>query len=156
MLSFQLDGFRFQVRAAAVFIDEGHVLAHRAPADDYWSLPGGRVEAGEDAASTLRREMVEEIGQEIVCHRLVYLTEAFFEIAAQPNHEIGLYFLASLPAASGLLDKTRSHVGIEGGVSLEFRWWPIEGLRGIDLRPNFLREALRSIPDGMQHVVHRE
>lgn len=156
MLSFHLDGFRFQVRAAAVVIDEGYVLVHKAPADGYWSLPGGRVEAGEDAASTLRREMAEELGQAIVCHRLVFLTEAFFEIAAQRNHEVGLYFLASLPPASGLLDKTRSHVGIESDVALEFRWLPIDALRGIDLRPSFLRESLRSIPDGIQHVVHRE
>ena len=38
------------------------VLRGRPPAEGTWSLPGGRVEAGEDDATAVAREVLEETG----------------------------------------------------------------------------------------------
>lgn len=48
MISVNIAGHRFQLRAAAVVVHGGFVLLHRLQGDAFWALPGGRVEPGED------------------------------------------------------------------------------------------------------------
>lgn len=54
---------------AAALIRDGRVLAARRSAPHRlaggWEFPGGKLEPGEDAASALARECVEELGVEI-------------------------------------------------------------------------------------------
>ena len=155
MISVDIAGHRFQLRAAAVVVDDGRVLLHRLEGDTYWALPGGRVEPGEDARATLVREMAEELSESVECTELLYVVENFFVHEGKPNHEIGLYFRAHLVPASALLDKSRSHAGIEGSKRLEFRWFSTSSLREVDLRPSFLRESLAGPSPGFQHIVQR-
>ena len=89
MISVDLHGQRFQVRAAAIFLHAGYVLLHRAPGDEFWALPGGRVEVGEEASATVIREMKEELGEEVRCGQLLHVAENFFDLAGRRNHEIG-------------------------------------------------------------------
>lgn len=156
MISLDIAGYRFQLRAAAVIAHDNFVLLHRLVGDDYWSLPGGRVEPGEDAQTTLEREMIEELNQQVECTELLYVAENFFEHAGKPNHEIGLYFRAELSPESAILDKTRSHIGIEGNKQLEFRWFHTEQLQQLELHPSFLRESLAQPVMDFKHIVQRE
>ena len=78
MLSLDTPTHRFQVRAAAVIRRGTHVLLHRAEGDPFWALPGGRVEPGEEASATVRRELREEMGVETDVHRLLWVAENFF------------------------------------------------------------------------------
>jgi ADP-ribose pyrophosphatase YjhB (NUDIX family) len=155
VISVDISGHRFQLRAAAVICHDGFILLHRLKGDEYWALPGGRVEPGEDAQGTVKREMVEELNEHVECMELLYVVENFFEHAGRKNHEIGLYFRTQVDAASKYLDKTRSYTGLEPGTPLEFRWFLMEQLRGLDLRPSFLRESLSAPTVGFQHVVQR-
>jgi len=156
MISVHLAGQRFQVRAAAVVIHDGHVLLHRAPGDEYWALPGGRVEVGEESSATVVREMKEELGEEVECGSLLHVAENFFDLAGQRNHEIGFYFLASLAKTSRYLGKTQRYRGIEEHLNLEFRWFPISELAAVNLRPTFLQTSLVANPVVFAHAVQRE
>lgn len=156
MISVHLDGQRFQVRAAAIILHAGHVLVHRAPGDAYWALPGGRVEVGEEASSTIVREMREELGEAVECGPLLHIAENFFDLAGRRNHEIGFYFLVSLAESSSHLDKARTYRGIEDHLELEFCWFPVAALASINLRPTFLHASLAADPLAFSHAVQRE
>ena len=99
--------------------------------------------------------MMEELNERVECAELLYVVENFFEHAGKPNHEIGLYFRVQLAPTSRLLDKLRSHAGVEGGKRLEFRWFAAEQLSEVDVRPSFLRGSLARPPLGFQHIVQR-
>lgn len=156
MISVDLQGQRFQVRAAAVVLHAGHLLVHRAPGDDYWALPGGRVEVGEAASATIVREMREELGEEVECGQLLHVAENFFDLAGRRNHEIGFYFRVSLPGTSSYFDKSLRFGGIEKDLNLEFRWFALAELAAINLRPTFLRDSLVANPPVFSHEVQRE
>jgi 8-oxo-dGTP diphosphatase len=64
----------FRLAAYAVCIEDGRVLlAHHVPptGESAWTLPGGRVEHGEDPFDTVIREVAEETGYDAVVERLL-------------------------------------------------------------------------------------
>ena len=62
---------------------------------EYHRPLGGGVEFGESASQAIRREVLEEIGIEVVPVRLLTAIESLFVAGGQPKHEIGL--LVELP-----------------------------------------------------------
>ena len=63
-----------EVCVGAIAVEEGRLLLVRrghGPAAGEWSVPGGRVEAGETLAEAVVRELLEETGVEGVCDRMV-------------------------------------------------------------------------------------
>jgi len=62
-------------------VDERLLVIRRGhgPAAGEWSLPGGRVEAGETLAEAVVRELAEESGLEGVCEELVGWVERIGE-----------------------------------------------------------------------------
>lgn len=85
MISVNIAGHRFQLRAAAVVVHGGFVLLHRLQGDALWALPGGRIEPGEDGQTTVLREMREELAAKVAWASLLYAVENFFEHAGQAN-----------------------------------------------------------------------
>jgi ADP-ribose pyrophosphatase YjhB (NUDIX family) len=156
MLSFDIQDHRFQVRAAAVFVEADHVLLHRMVDDDFWTLPGGRVAPGEDGAATIVREMAEELGERVTCGPLLYVVENFFAYAGMAYHEIGLYYRAQLLPGSRLQRIDAEHAGIEGDKALVFAWFPRAALDAVALHPSFLKAALSEELLAFRHMVQRD
>jgi ADP-ribose pyrophosphatase YjhB (NUDIX family) len=77
-------------RDGALLVSEGS-----NPAGERFHRPlGGHVEFGEYAADTVRREFVEEIGQELTEVRLAGVLENIFEWGGARQQEIVFVFLA--------------------------------------------------------------
>lgn len=113
MIAFDVGAQRFTFRAAAVIFDGTRVLLHRAENDAFWSLPGGRVEGGEVAATTVVREMQEELSESVSCGELLWVVENFFSYGGKPYQELGLYFRVHLAAPSRLLSTPGPYTDIE-------------------------------------------
>ena len=144
MISFRSGHHRFHLRAGAVVLNQAHVLLHRLEGDEFWALPGGRINMGEQAQQAIVREFLEELSLSVECGPLLCVGENFFEYQGEPHHELGLYFAVALPDTALRNDKSETHVGAEGGKRLEFRWFALSALRELDFRPSALREALCS------------
>lgn len=155
MLQIERTDRRFIYRTAGVALDHDRVLIHRAEVDDFWALPGGRVEMGEIASEALIREMHEELGVQIEVRRLLWIVENFFTYEGYTCHQIGLYFLMALPPDAPLRRAAGPIPGDEFGLPLIFRWLPLDQLPATELYPIFLKKHLRAIPDHPQHVVVR-
>jgi 8-oxo-dGTP pyrophosphatase MutT (NUDIX family) len=164
VISFLVDGVQFNLRAAAVITDNGHVLLHRAVHEDFWSLPGGRVEAGESSAATIVRELAEELGPALDARieRSLWVVENFFTYENVPSHELGIYYLVMPGATSPYLAKDRTFDGIEDDLPLHegermrliFQWFPLDALADLPLYPTFLRERLPALPATLELVTH--
>ena len=64
---------------AVAVVDERLLLVRRGhgPAAGEWSVPGGRVEAGESIVSAVVREVAEETGLEVIVEDLLGWVERF-------------------------------------------------------------------------------
>lgn len=156
MISFQKQGMRFNYRAAAIVLHQGRVLLHRAEHDDFWALPGGRVELCEAAADAVQRELVEELHIQVKVERLVWVVETFFRDQGQAAHELGFYFLVTLPPDAPFATQQEPFFGDEGGVRLIFEWAALDTLDTLPLHPIFLRQGLRHLPETVTHLVHSD
>ncbi len=88
MISFDRRGIRFKYRVAGLCVHDGYVLLTRPDQDEYWILPGGRVELGEDSRTALEREIVEETGRSTRVGNLLWVTENFFDLDGIDYHEL--------------------------------------------------------------------
>ena len=127
-----------EIIARGVWIQAGQILLCRNVAGEYWYLPGGHVDAGESAASALRREFVEETGIKPVIGGLRLVMENMFRDSRKRHHELLLVFHVeheddSPPPPISSLEP-----------DIAFDWVDLAGIVEIDLRPLSIRAWLAS------------
>jgi hypothetical protein len=94
------------------------------------------------------------MGIEVRVERLLWVVEIFFRRQDTAFHEIGFIYLIDVGPAYGPRVQP-SFSGVEGPLSLHFRWFPVDALQAERVYPSFLPGALIDLPRSVQHVVHR-
>jgi 8-oxo-dGTP pyrophosphatase MutT (NUDIX family) len=157
MVAFDKGRGKFNYRVAGVALHNGSVLLDRNSRNAYWVLPGGHPEFMESMADALRRELYEEIGEQVQVTRLLWVMENFF-FRNKEIHELSFYFLVDLPPSSPLLKGPGPFYGQEYNNTLTFQWFPIDEqfLRSLPLYPGPLASALLDIPSAPQHIVFHD
>jgi 8-oxo-dGTP diphosphatase len=123
---------RPEVCVGAIAVDEGRLLLvrrGRGPAAGAWSVPGGRVEAGETLAEAVLRELAEETGLEGVCDELV----GWVERMGPDHHYVILDFAVTV------LEPREPRAGDDAA---EGEWVPLEEV------------AHRRLADGLAEFLH--
>ncbi|AEE48028.1 NUDIX hydrolase [Haliscomenobacter hydrossis] len=151
MISVLINEKRFNYRIAAVILNEGRVLVHRGEQEDFWSLPGGRCEMMEFSADTLKREMMEEIGEELEIGKLLWLVENMHVFNDREVHELCFFYQANLSANSPLL-KEYEFIGYEPDAKLIYQWQDLAQIQSLDLKPAFLQTGLVNLPLHIEHI----
>ncbi|MFD1359461.1 NUDIX hydrolase [Fictibacillus halophilus] len=130
----------FNYRVAGVLIQDGHVLIHRSKVETHWSLPGGRVKLGEDARTSLKREMAEELALDVDTLKHLCTIENFFTYNEKNIHEVGLYF--EILARDPLSLHNGEEFTVEEAERLVFKWVPLKDLTAYQLYPEVLENKL--------------
>jgi len=156
LITFDEAGKRYNQRVAGVAFSNGRVLLHRGEYDKFWCMPGGRVHLLEPSREALVREMREELLTEVRVERLLWIVENFFNHDGKHYHELGFYYLMSLPPDSAASCAEAPFEGIDDTVKIIFQWFELDRLDTLPLYPTFLKEGLRNLPEHVQHLVHRD
>lgn len=155
VISFPIQGQRFNFRVAGIIIADGHVLVCREDDDSYCMLPGGRIELGEDSRLSLTREISEELDLPAEIGRMIATSESFYRREDQDFHELGFFYAVTLPGQgpNGAVPWLKR---FDEGHDLSFYWVPLDGaeLEQFNLLPRWLPDFLRAVPDDLTHVVH--
>ena len=101
-------GMSLRLAAYAVCVEDGRVLlvlSVSANGDRTWTLPGGRVEQGEDPIDAVIREVAEETGADAVVERLLGVDSRIVPAADRapglPDlHSIGIFYAVRIPEES--------------------------------------------------------
>ena len=112
-----------QLCVGAVAVDNESLLMirrGREPGEGQWSLPGGRVEAGETLAEAVVRELAEETGIEAVCDDFV----GWVERIGSHHHYVILDFSVTVLDAGD---------PVAGDDAIEAAWVPLHEVAELDL-----------------------
>ena len=123
---------RPEVCVGAIAVTDGHLLLvrrGRGPAAGTWSVPGGRVEAGETLAEAVIRELAEETSLEGVCDELV----GWVERMSPEHHYVILDFAVTI------LEPADPRPGDD---AVEAEWVPLDEV------------AHRRLADGLAEFLH--
>ncbi|MBE7733241.1 NUDIX hydrolase [Devosia faecipullorum] len=155
VISFPIEGQRFNYRVAAIIVVDGHVLLCREDDDSYTMLPGGRVELGEPSLVSLEREIAEELAMPAHIGPLMATSESFYRREDQDFHELGFFYEVDLPG-QGPNGQSPWLVRQDEGHDLSFHWVKLAGadLEKFNLLPSWLPDFLRNLPAGPVHIVH--
>ena len=129
----RVTGRRIPCVSAVVHDGAGRLLLVRRrhpPARGAWSLPGGRVEPGEDDARAVVREVAEEAGLDVVAGPVAGVVER----AAPGGGGTFVITVLSCRLAGGTLRA--------GDDAADAGWFAPAGLAGLELAPGLV-EALR-------------
>ncbi len=120
------------IAVGAICVRDGELLLIRRrndPARGRWSLPGGRVEAGELLADALVREVREETGLQIAVGELAGILEV-----PQDTHYVILDYFATVEGSS---------TPLAADDATEARWVALGDVARMDLTPRFV-ETMRA------------
>lgn len=144
-----MEGAIFNFRVAGIALQNNRLLLHKTDSDNYWSLPGGRIELLEYSHDALKREFIEEIGQEVKVDTLSWVVENFFEYNQQKYHEIGFYYRIQIPE---LIDY-KDIITHEDGDFYIFRWFSIEDINQLKTYPDIINQRNLSNLDNCKHFI---
>tara|TARA_R110000772_G_scaffold181594_2_gene292901 strand:- start:229 stop:654 length:426 start_codon:yes stop_codon:yes gene_type:complete len=125
---------------AAIFDDAGRLLLIQRltePEAGAWGLPGGKIDFGEPARETARREIAEELGIEIAVNELACIAEILD--GGDGRHWVSPIFYASVVSGTPRLMEPEKHGGLG--------WYSLDALPTPLTNPTrALLDALKTTP----------
>lgn len=128
-------------RDGAIFVAEGH---DEVKGETFYRPLGGRIEFGEYAADTVKRELMEEIGAEVRDLRSLGTLENIFTYRGKPGHELVLMFEGAFCDERLYEPDSITEAYDDGELLFTASWKPLDDFRsgGARLYPTGLIELL--------------
>jgi len=119
-----------------------------------FSDAGGRVNFGETAEAGVIREFKEELNVNIAYQRLIWVEESFWRENNKTTHSICFYSLVSLKNDTDLPESF-------AGTALDndeviFEWVALDDLSKLTVYPQFIKDKIKNITDGVEHFVRND
>ncbi len=152
---FAADEYLCGLRVAALFVKDNKILVQRDSDGNEYALPGGHIKIGETLENGLIREMVEEMGVNISCKRLLWSEECFWKWNGKQAHTIVFYYLAELCENQTIPDNGE-FVSQKDNCKVVIGWMPIEELQNVIIYPEFLRKEIYHLNGPEKHFVSKD
>lgn len=136
---------KFKFRVCGILRVNNKYLTVKIQGNDFYCLPGGHVELGEDTDSAVLREMKEELGYDVEIKKLVSIIQNFFKTKdGKVFHELGYYYIVEPKNVSDVnLDDYVITENDKGKlVRLEFKWFTLDELKEARFLPSVLKDQL--------------
>lgn len=141
-LTIEVEDYKLNVRAAGIIIHNNKVLTHRNLNSNHYTFIGGRVEIGEDSATTVKREIEEEVGKEVEIIEHGGVIENFFEMQGTKYHEMLFMHRAEfVDEEDQKIEYTLKNR--EGKDYLQYEWIDIDHLDDYPIKPAIIKEILK-------------
>ncbi len=150
------DNKRFRLRAAAIIIEENHVLFATNDSENYYYSIGGGIKIGESAEDAVLREVFEETGIDYEIDRLAFIQENFFKrndgmLSGLDCHEITFFFLMKPKGKKEEI--TKESKTFNGEITERVEWLPIVSLSKYEAYPAFFTEKLNDLKPYPEHII---
>ena len=124
-------------KMAAIRINDGH--------EEWFIMPGGGQEVGEQLSEAVCREVAEELGLEVEPKELVFVVEG---VQGETFHRVDLVFLCEYirPIENAVLHGDTNQAGVE--------WLDIKTLNTSKLYPSKLRRQIMNLAEGKPYWVY--
>ncbi|MFV8314790.1 NUDIX domain-containing protein [Aerococcus urinaeequi] len=132
-LTLNTDIGKLNIRVAAWIESRNNILVSKFPSGII-SLPGGRVKFSETTIEAIKREVLEETGEELYEIELFSIIENFF-LEKQSNKD----FHEFLFVYKGKIKKRKKYSGIDNS-NQDIIWETLDVIK--DLRPNILNQLV--------------
>ena len=148
---------KFKFRVCGVLKVNNKYLTVKIQGNDFYCLPGGHVELGEDTDSAILREMKEELGYEVKIDRLISIVQNFFKTKdGKVFHELGYYYIVEPKNIENV--NLEDYVIVENDkgkmVKLDFKWFTLEELQTAYFLPESLKGQLNNLK--LESIITRD
>lgn len=148
---------KFKFRVCGILKVNDKYLTVKIQGNEFYCLPGGHVELGEDTDSAILREMKEELGYEVKIVKLVSIIQNFFKTKDDKVfHELGYYYIVEPANISDV--NTNDYVITENDkgklVRLEFKWFTLDELKQAYFLPEILKNQLTN--ENLVNIITRD
>lgn len=151
---FMNDDYICDLRVVGVQIRDNKILVQRERSGNEFALPGGHIKIGETLCDGLAREFKEETGADIICGRLLWSEECFWEWNGKKSHTIAFYYLTELSEGSQISDDSEflSH---KDNCNVLIGWMPVDEIRNVTIYPEFIKKEIYNLSDYPKHFVSK-
>lgn len=149
---FATEEYICDLRTVGLLIRDGKILVQRDRYGNEYALPGGHVKIGETTESGLIREYKEETGADIVCRRLIWTEECFWQWKGKQAHNIAFYYLIELCVGSDIPD-SGEFVSHKDNCNVVIGWMPVDELQHVAIYPTFLPDEIKRLDHPPKHFV---
>ena len=134
-----LSMIKIELIARGIIINDGKILLCDNLKKNYYFLPGGHIEEGEDAETALRREMIEEVGREVKEIKKITEIKNSYNDDDADREEIIYVNLVSLENYDSI-KSLEDHIG--------FAWVPLDEFANSRFRPiEIVPEILKCVEE---------
>lgn len=153
-IQFQEKRNRFNCRVNGICIKDNKIFLSKLKNDEYWTFVGGKVTYGEATDDAILREYEEEVGVRLQIDKMIAIIENFFDSRGYAWHQY--IFFYQLKDDDNALELFEGEREVEDNSDAIYRWFDLDEISNVPLKPDCSREILNNITQNIQHYINRE